>query len=841
MILRKKITSLLMMCFYTICSGQSYYDKIAISGSDNVIETIKRELNNIPYLTVGFVSGDIQPMASGYNYDKVNTISSFYLKNAINIEYLDVEMYDGKKVRFNKKPRVGGGYLTTDDDHEILPIHSIGAAIYLNGKFTVLNQNKNFENASASWNVQEHGNFVLGSLSFNGSVPLKSFHVIVHCEQISELSKGEWIADVERVRKAYETNKKNKDSNASNKSAKSTHSGNGLSQESRDYFLNKDKERIEKWRYENSESYRREKDEEQWKKQKREAERKQREYENAIAKEKAEKQALIDRRYDLTKEYNFSAFPDARNDIGQNIIHFFFYSFSRHYINQENVGFMVSNIFSVERKPDGTWSASEDLLKEIRAFMDNEMGNLKEQEQLHYTFPFYRDSRIDYLAGYYESSFYAEMDRDKFIQDLSRTGAKVRTLHFEGIQYNTSSFEALANAESFFKSGDYKNAIHYYERAAKLGKLNAESYYKMGQIYMMHYGGNKPNHKLAAEAFTKASDMGFAAATFELGLMHTHGYHFEYDTHKALDYFVLAYERGFRKAKNYTLDKLHFQDKNGKWGYKSRNGEILIRAQFDDVTVTLWSNQEPVYKAKKNGKWALINPLGELMTPFEYDGFGAFYKLSFMAKKDGKVGIIRNDGTILIPFQYDEIKDTYTKEGKKFHIVVNEGKWGIINEKNQIVLPFRYDHIDLLGGRDIVMVHKNKLIGFLNLNTARIIVEPKYKSASRFYADGFAIVQDAQTRKWGVIDQLGNMVIPATFEVIGNESPYNNNALFNDGLVPARKGDKWGYINKTGQWVIEPSFYYAKSFNNKTGTVQKKKKSKRYKIDLTGKKVKKQH
>jgi hypothetical protein len=42
---------------------------------------------------------------------------------------------------------------------------------------------------------------------------------------------------------------------------------------------------------------------------------------------------------------------------------------------------------------------------------------------------------------------------------------------------------------------------------------------------------------------------------------------------------------------------------------------------------------------------------------------------------------------------------------------------------------------------------------------------------------------------------------------------------FSDGLAPAKEGDRWGYIDKTGRFVIRPQFVDALSFENGIGEV----------------------
>lgn len=67
-----------------------------------------------------------------------------------------------------------------------------------------------------------------------------------------------------------------------------------------------------------------------------------------------------------------------------------------------------------------------------------------------------------------------------------------------------------------------------------------------------------------------------------------------------------------------------------------------------------------------------------------------------------------------------------------------------------------------------------------------------------------------QGERWGFTDASGRWVIQARFQLVRN---------FSDDLAPAKEGDRWGYIDKTGKFVIRPQFMDALSFENGIGQV----------------------
>ena len=57
--------------------------------------------------------------------------------------------------------------------------------------------------------------------------------------------------------------------------------------------------------------------------------------------------------------------------------------------------------------------------------------------------------------------------------------------------------------------------------------------------------------------------------------------------------------------------------------------------------------------------------------------------------------------------------------------------------------------------------------------------------------------------KWGYINPKGEFVINPQFDLVGS---------FSEGLADVVIGDKWGYINPKGEFVINPQFDFAGDF-----------------------------
>lgn len=85
-----------------------------------------------------------------------------------------------------------------------------------------------------------------------------------------------------------------------------------------------------------------------------------------------------------------------------------------------------------------------------------------------------------------------------------------------------------------------------------------------------------------------------------------------------------------------------------------------------------------------------------------------------------------------------------------------------------------------------------------NLDTYNIkYCDLKIKNA-RFFSEGLCAYQDERTGFWGYMDTDFNVAI---------RPQYSNAYPFSDGLAAVYDGDKWGFIDKTGSYIIKPSYH----------------------------------
>jgi len=199
-----------------------------------------------------------------------------------------------------------------------------------------------------------------------------------------------------------------------------------------------------------------------------------------------------------------------------------------------------------------------------------------------------------------------------------------------------------------------------------------------------------------------------------------------------------------------------------------------------------------------------------------------------------KWGFIHYSGKIGVPAQYQFAKDMKLGQAE----VVENGNWGIIDTANQIVIPCEYAFVSpYYGAWKVNQRHNNNII--FNLNGHQVKYN-NYLTVTPFQ-NGFASVQSNQG--WGIINEAGQEIIPSNQIAVGSYSEgliavQNENGWhFTDSLgkviIPANilagkekfgnfhnnkcwftSSGRYGYIDRTGSVVIEPTFQLAFDFQN---------------------------
>ncbi|MCS7076882.1 MAG: WG repeat-containing protein [Bacteroidia bacterium] len=242
---------------------------------------------------------------------------------------------------------------------------------------------------------------------------------------------------------------------------------------------------------------------------------------------------------------------------------------------------------------------------------------------------------------------------------------------------------------------------------------------------------------------------------------------------------------------------------NKKWGLMDMTGKVILPIEYEDINFS--SVFSPV-AVKKNNKWGYVDRNGKRITDFIYEKISTFDKSSAWVKlyENERWGKIDIQGNVIVPFKYQDwvLNENYTKVEYNY-------LWGLLKE-NKEVIPCEYEEIDFNHKYDnLVLVRRNNKNGYLNLRTMKEIIPCMYEEAGKV-SEGLIPVKKGS--KWGFVDTSDKIIIP--FE-------YDFASSFSEGFAVVGKDGKSGVIHKSGKTIIPLEYQKVKPFSDGLAAVYK--------------------
>lgn len=261
-----------------------------------------------------------------------------------------------------------------------------------------------------------------------------------------------------------------------------------------------------------------------------------------------------------------------------------------------------------------------------------------------------------------------------------------------------------------------------------------------------------------------------------------------------------------------------------------------VYADYTVVTEPVYNMADAFYssigKASQNSKWAIVDAEGNEITEYRWDALGEVTAPLIPAKLSNMWGYISPNGTTVIPYQFALAYDF--SEGLA-HVVLANDVHAYIDETGEVVFnsPFDYS-FDVKGGA--ICGISEGLYGFCD-TSGNVIIPPKYTYAFDF-SEGLAAVQ--VDGKWGYISTYGEYVVSPAYLYAGDfENGYavcktssgygiiNKNGKKmtafsfdhigrsdDKGRYPVKQGEKSGYIDANGNWLLETDYEYCYTFTD---------------------------
>lgn len=252
--------------------------------------------------------------------------------------------------------------------------------------------------------------------------------------------------------------------------------------------------------------------------------------------------------------------------------------------------------------------------------------------------------------------------------------------------------------------------------------------------------------------------------------------------------------------------------KGFKYGYINQSGEVVIDLQYDDAR----KFSEGLAAVEIDGLEGYIDRAGQIIIKPQFDYAGKFSEdLACVRDANDKYGYINKLGAYVIEPQFE---DAYKFTNGRAIVKDVSEKFGKIDRTGNYVVGPQDDAFPYLQ-EGLTLKDVNGIYGFAD-KSGKIVIEPQFGFARNF-SESLAVVSKAEPNTLqllvpgtpslttpplnaGYINKTGNIVIDFQFDRAKD---------FSEGLAAIKKDDKWGYIDKTGNIIIEPQFSIARPFS----------------------------
>jgi hypothetical protein len=238
-------------------------------------------------------------------------------------------------------------------------------------------------------------------------------------------------------------------------------------------------------------------------------------------------------------------------------------------------------------------------------------------------------------------------------------------------------------------------------------------------------------------------------------------------------------------------------DKGNLYGYIDTSGKVRIKARFTYA----WSFVDGLAAVCIEWqKCGFIDKTGEFVIAPKYRVNMSFSEgLALAGLEYDTIGFINKSGEMVIEPQFGNLVGTMFREGLS-SVAYPHGRFGYINTEGAIVIPMQFEMAQPFS-EGLAAVRINSKWGYID-KSGKFVIEPQFRGAGPF-AEGLAPVgfsdsamRPVEEEATGFIDKQGKMLISLRFDTASG---------FVNGIARVNVDSKWGYIDRTGKYIWQPS------------------------------------
>lgn len=242
-----------------------------------------------------------------------------------------------------------------------------------------------------------------------------------------------------------------------------------------------------------------------------------------------------------------------------------------------------------------------------------------------------------------------------------------------------------------------------------------------------------------------------------------------------------AFQHSWEEAGPFIGNYAIVQDKQ-QLGVIDQKGKYILTPEYEEVHLgTQW-------RVRKGKEWQLYNPYVARWCKDSYLSIDPMQGGLFRIESPDGYGLMDSTGMVLLPPQYEWLDHLHHQKGYFTDLILlrTDSGLGLSNWCGDLLLPPHYQRIGLFGeGRAVVM--KDYKFGVIDLE-GRIVVDCDYEN---IYPPSEGMIPAKLGNRWGFLDLDGKPVIPFRYSAL-------NTTGFFQGRAAVELRGEWVIIDRQG-------------------------------------------
>ena len=238
------------------------------------------------------------------------------------------------------------------------------------------------------------------------------------------------------------------------------------------------------------------------------------------------------------------------------------------------------------------------------------------------------------------------------------------------------------------------------------------------------------------------------------------------------------------------------------WGYINAAGAYVIPPAYE-AAFPFYGDRAKVFS---EGLYSLINSKGQAVGRNKFATLGDFDPgpgglAPAQKEADGLFGLVNLKGAWAVPPRFERV---FSFNGDNLAPAQQDGLFGFINRKGQWVIKPSFSNVDDFESRgNRAPAQLSGAWGLID-SGGQWVVDPDHLLLLNTGVAHGPVQVFAENGRWGLMDENGRWLL----EPVLTASPY----FAANGLSEARVGNLYGFVNRFGKWVVEPSFQQVGAF-----------------------------